>query len=97
MPHFKIILAGSGINLVFEDAPVAGFFTSRLVRARDLVSAESLAKELVLSDWRSGGTYAEANQGSLPTLIVEQSFPVGWFTSIFGRKPSGYTFYRHED
>jgi hypothetical protein len=55
-----------------------------------------LAKDLVLSEWRYGGTYAQANRGSLPVLSVEQSMPVGWLAGVFGRKPSGYTFYRHE-
>lgn len=57
----------------------------------------SLAKNLVLSEWRPGGTYAQANRGSLPSLSIEQSIPAGWLTGVFGRKPSGYTFYRHED
>ncbi|MFC3717309.1 hypothetical protein ACFONC_14250 [Luteimonas soli] len=97
MPYFKVILAGSGINLIFEDVPVAGFFTTRLVRADSLASAEHLAKELVLCEWRSGGAYAKDNQGSVPTLAVEQSFSAGWFAGTFGRKPFGYTFYRRED
>ena len=97
MPHFKVILSGCGIDLPFDGAPVAGFFTTRLVRATDLAAAESEAKELVLSDWRPGGTYADTNRGSLPTLTIEQSFLVGFLAGILGRKPSGYSFYRHED
>ena len=96
MPHFKFILSGRGIDLPFEGESVVGFFTTRLIRAADLASAESLAKDLVLSEWRSGGTYAQANRGSLPVLSVEQSIPVGWLAGVFGRKPSGYTFYCHE-
>jgi hypothetical protein len=96
MPHFKIILSGRGIDLPFEGDSAVGFFTTKLVRATDLPSAESLAKDLVLSEWRSGGTYARVNRGSLPALSVEQSFPVGWLVGTLGRKPSGYTFYRHE-
>jgi len=96
MPYFKFILSGRGIDLPFESESVVGFLTTRLVRAADLASAESLAKDLVLSEWRYGGTYAQANRGSLPVLSVEQSMPVGWLAGVFGRKPSGYTFYRHE-
>ena len=97
MPHFKVICSGRGIDLPFEGDSAIGFFTTRLVCATDRSSAESLAKDLVLSDWCSGGTYFQVNRGSLPTLSVEQSFPVGWLAGTFGRKPSGYTFYRHED
>jgi len=97
MPHFKFILSGRGIDLPLEDESVVGFFTTRLVRAADLTSAESLVKDLVPSEWCSGGIYAQANRGSLPVLSVEQSIPVGWLAGVFGRKPSGYAFYRHED
>jgi hypothetical protein len=38
-----------------------------------------------------------AKRGSQPVLYVEQSSPVGWLAGTFGRKPSGYTFYCHED
>jgi hypothetical protein len=97
MPHFKVILSGRGIDLPFDGEPVVGFFTTRLIHAANLATAESQAKELVLSEWRPGGTYAGANLGSLPSLAVEQSFPIGFLPAIFGRKPSGYSFYRHED
>ncbi|MCD9029581.1 hypothetical protein LDO26_15410 [Luteimonas sp. BDR2-5] len=97
MPHFKVILSGRGIDLPFEGDSAIGFFTTRQVRATDLPDAESLAKELVLAEWRSGGTYAQANRGSLPVLAVEHSFSVGWVAGTFGRNPSGYTFYCHED
>ena len=97
MPHFKVILSGEGIDLPLGSTSCAGFFTTRLVRASDLASAEDLARELVLSDWRTGGAYAESNRGSLPKLSIEQSFAVGWVAGTFGRRPSGYTFYRQDD
>jgi len=97
MPYFKVILSGRGIDRsVYEDR-VVGFFTTRLVKASDLASAESEAQELVLSEWRPGGEYSSSNSGSLPVLTVEQSFPIGLLTGIFGRRPRGYSFYRHED
>lgn len=97
MPHFKVIINGRGIDLPFEGESAVGFFTTRKVHAADLSSAEYLAKDLVLSEWRPGGTYAQANLGPVPALSVDQSFRVGWFTGTFGRNPSGYAFYRHED
>jgi hypothetical protein len=97
MSYFKVILSGRGIDLPFEGDLAVGFFTTRQVRAADRLDAESLAKDLVLAEWRSGGTYAQSNRGSLPVLSVEQSLPVGWLVGTFGRNPSGYTFYCHED
>jgi len=97
MPNFKVLLSGRGIDLAMEDDSAIGFFTTRLVRADDQKSAESLASDLVLSEWRLGGAYAQANRGDLPVLSIEQSFSVGWFEGVFGRKASGYVFYCHED
>src|SRR5690606_3732363 len=97
MPYFKVILSGRGIDLPFDGASVVGFFTTRVVRAADLPAAESQAMELVLSEWRPGGTYADTNRGSLPALAVEQSIPLGLLVGVFRRKPSGYSFYRHEE
>lgn len=97
MSHFKVILSGRGIDLPFEGSSAIGFFTTRVLKAADLPAAESQAMELVLSEWRPGGTYADTNRGSLPALEVEQSFSLGFLVGIFGRKPSGYSFYRYED
>ena len=99
MPYFKVILSGSDIKCPFEDAsaPVTGFITTRVVRASNLGHAQLLAKELVLSEWQAGGTYAAANRGNVPLLGVEQSFPIRRFAGIFGRKPGGYSFYQFDD
>ena len=99
MSYFKVTLSGSGIEYPFEDAsaPVIGFITTRVVRASNLGHAQLLAKELVLSEWQAGGTYAAANRGHVPSLAVEQSFPIGRFAGIFGRKPAGYSFYQLDD
>ena len=92
-------LAGSGISYPSTDgeAPIIGFFTTRLVTAPDRLQAHQLAMEVVLAEWRSGGAYAEGNIGTLPNLIVDESWPVGFLTGIFSRRPSGYTFYAQED
>ena len=97
MPYFKVILSGRGIDCSVDDDRAVGFFTTRLVKASDLASAESEAQELVLSEWRPGGEYSSSNSGSLPALTVEQSFPIGLLAGLFGRRPRGYSFYRHED
>ena len=99
MPYFRVTLSGSGISYPFEDGsdPVIGFFTTRDVRASDFESAGHLAKELVLAEWRDSGPYAAANRGAIPSLVVENSFPIGMLEGIFGRKPAGYSFYTHDD
>ncbi len=99
MSYFKVILSGTGIEYSFEgaDLPVIGFSTTRLVRASNLGHAELVAKQLVLKEWQAGGRYAAANRGLIPSLTVEQSFPIGHFAGIFGRRPAGYSFYQLDD
>ena len=97
MPRFKVILSGRGIDCAVDGDRAIGFFTTRLVKAPDLIAAELMAKELVLSDWRLGGEYSTSNRGTLPVLAVEESFPLGFLTGTFSRIPSGHSFYRHED
>jgi hypothetical protein len=99
MPYFKVILSGKDILYPFDGAPggVIGFFATRVVKAPDLEQAHSAAKELVLAEWRPGGQYAADNRGSAPAVAVEESFPIGLMAGIFGRRPSGYSFYQHDD
>ena len=63
MPYFKVILSGKDIRYTFDGAPegVVGFFTTRVVKASDISQAHSAAEELVLSEWRPGGQYAQGN------------------------------------
>jgi len=97
MPYFKFMLSGKGIDLPFDGVSVAGFYTTRLVRATDVAAAGHQAKKLVLSEWEPGGAYAVANRGSVPILTIEHVQPIGVFSGSFGQKASGYTFYRRED
>ncbi|MCD9027811.1 hypothetical protein LDO26_06285 [Luteimonas sp. BDR2-5] len=97
MPYFKVMMSGRGIDLSSEGVAIIGFFATRLVRAPDLAAAEQQAKAEILSEWRPGGSYALANRGGVPAVTVEEAFPVGFVVGIFGRRPSGYTFYSHED
>ena len=97
MPYFKVRLSGAGISYPVEGPdPVIGFFTTRLVQAPNLMQAQHVATELVLSEWRPGGQYAGDNAGSLPQLVVEELWPVSLLSGIFGRKPRGYTFYTRD-
>ena len=98
MPYYKVRLSGTGVEYQFEDSPdpVIGFFTTRLVSAPSADEAKLRATELVLREWQPDGEYASANLGGLPALTIEQVWPIGLLQGIFGRRPSGYTFYCHD-
>ena len=98
MAYFQVLLSGSGISYAFEgeaDA-VVGFFTTRVVRAQTLADAQHLAKQLVLTEWRAGGAYAVCNRGGVPSLVVEESFRIGFLRGVFGRSRKGYAFYTQD-
>jgi hypothetical protein len=97
MPFYKFMLSGRGIDMAVGDDRVIGFFTTRLVYARDLRAAELKASESVMSDWRAGGKHYTNNRGAIPKLAVEHAFRVGPIAGIFARRPSGYSFYSGED
>lgn len=99
MPYFKVRLLGQGILYSVEGAPapVIGFYTTRMVRAKTAEKACLVAEDEVLSEWRAGGVYATGNQGEIPTLTAEACWPVGTLTGMFGRRPMGYSFYVIED
>jgi len=99
MPFFKVVLSGTGILLPCDGAadPVIGFFTTRTVRARNSGEAQVLAKEIVLSEWRAGGTYAAANGGSVPALTTDRISSLGFLRGFFGHKEMGYSFYLRDD
>jgi hypothetical protein len=74
-------------------APAIGFFTTRWVKASSRADAPDLAKQLVLSEWTPAGKYTPANSGQPPQLAVEETWAIGAFRALFGRKPGGYSFY----
>lgn len=92
------MLSGTGIGYGFNDGsdPAIGFFTTRTVRAGDLQQAHERAKMLVLSEWQPGGDYAEDNRGALPDLVVDESWAIGFFSGVLGRKGGGYAFFTQE-
>ena len=95
MKTYAVRLEGTGINLSMEEgaAPAVGFFTTRWVKASSPVDASDLAKQLVLSEWTPAGKYAPNNSGQSPHLVVEETWTIGAFRALFGRKPGGYSFY----
>ncbi len=98
MAYFRVSFQGKGIRLPFDDGdPAIGFFTTRVVQANSPEDAADVARRVVLAEWRDGGAYAAVNTGEIPRLSVESVVGLGLVRGLFGRKPAGYTFYRHED
>lgn len=97
MPYFRIMLEGKGIDVPADDNghSIAGFFTTRLVKAATGEESEEKAKNLILSEW-SSGPYAKANKGSLPVLTVS-SITKNSFIESLKFKNEGYSFYLHDD
>lgn len=98
MPYFKLMLAGEGVSLPIEGEtdPVIGFYTTRIVEAKDPESAAIAAKELVLAEWQQGEC-ALNNQTGLPTITIESCQEVGFFRGVFRRRPRGYTFFQFNE
>jgi hypothetical protein len=94
MPHFRVLLHGTGISVPPSDgdgAPIEGFYTTRAVTAADADAAVRLASDLIRAEWTTG-SYAPSNRGDVPTLSPEQVFEVS-FPSRWLKQPRGYTFY----
>ena len=100
MPYFQVRLEGSGVSVPVEGEadPIIGFFTTRVVRADDEERALALAREVVLADWRGGGEFAQQNQGTLPVLSADDPVShLGFLRGLFGRRRTGYAFYRYNE
>lgn len=76
-------------------APIIGFFTTRLVKARTVDEAEDKAKKIVLTDW-TVGEYASVNQGGTPTLKVDAVYFASWWHSL-RFKNTGHIFYTESE
>ncbi|MEM9837808.1 MAG: hypothetical protein AAF830_01500 [Pseudomonadota bacterium] len=74
-----------------------GFATSRFVKAVSLEEAMQGAIEEVLAEWTEG-TWAEVNEGSVPTVVVDSVYSVSLISRLFRRLPTGgYTFFDTPD
>jgi hypothetical protein len=94
MPHFSVMLHGKGVlvpALDGSDEPMIGFFTTRVVTARDVHVAQQAAAASVAKAW-THGRYASSNRGSPPVLVAERTIEVSWFSRLFKRS-TGYAFY----
>ena len=104
MPFYRIILHGEGINISDgvpvglssqneNVGPIEGFYTTRVVRAKNEVEALTLAKAIVIEEWAKP-PYSLINRGKLPVLSLDTIYQQNFFQS---RKPprKGYTFYSY--
>ena len=97
MPYFQVMLSGRGIEYPFADGsdPAIGFCTGRMVKAPNIETAHRIAKELVLSEWLTDGTYASGNRHLL--LNVDESWQVRALVALFRPNRIGYVFYAHDN
>lgn len=100
MPYFVILCRGSGIQLpsMSGEEPIIGFYTSRREDADTAEDAITKFKVTLMKEW-THGELAEANQGDLPKLEIEDCWEISFWSRFFGRwrrQGGGYTFYLEE-
>ena len=92
---FSVLVHGSGFALWIagEEEPIIGFFTTRIVAARNVREAERLALAAIGKDWQRRGHQHAA--GSPAKLVVEE---VAVLNERFRlRSGGGFTFYNHTE
>ncbi len=96
MPYFQVVLEGEGVDLPAPETgdSAFGFYTTRIVKARDVVHAGEVACLRELAVWREGGIHAH---GHVPRLTLESVTAIGYFKGRFGRQPRGYSFFTRKD
>ena len=86
---YSVLVHGTGFALPIEDGlPVDGFFTSRIVAARDVREAKRRALSVVEGDWQRSGR-GSVNLEAQEIRVLEGRFRV--------RSGGGATFYRSSD
>ena len=86
---YSVIVHGTGLTLpIAGAAPAVGFYTTRIVGARDTREAERLAVSAVERDWRRRGRDAAVLEVDQIKLL-EERFRL--------RSGSGATFYSNDD
>jgi hypothetical protein len=91
MPHFRVILQGTGIRVPAGRDVAVGFYATRAVRAASAEEAVMKAKQRVMENWTTG-EYAESNKGNTPTLETESVERIG-FLAAWRIPNSGHAFY----
>ena len=76
MPFFLVLIEGTNVSILSEaeEAPIVGFFTSRVVWSSTLVKAETKALASVKRLWGTG-SYARQPSAKQLALSVSESGP----------------------
>lgn len=93
MPFFSVLIEGSNqcIPGQGDEPPAVGFFTSRIVWARELRMAARKAVQAVRDDWRTGSCARQPTADQLK-LVVSESSLSSVFRWVFGPN-KGHVFF----
>ena len=94
MPHFRVVVEGSGLEIPgdFAGVPgqtVRGFFVARVASAADPKRAGERVLAIVADDWRHG-RYADLHVR--PALRIAEVRPATWLEWLRPRR-TGYAFH----
>ena len=93
MPHFDVVLDGSGIDLPTVDEPIIGFHATRRVRAKTEDAARDAAKLMIQLEWRDGN-YQPRNRAAAPVVAVREIAQLSIWKRFSTKQPKeGLTFY----
>jgi hypothetical protein len=88
-----LVLSAAAVKLGTPQEQLAGFFTTRVLRARSQSEARDLALAEVRREW-SDGKYAMLEAD--PQLVVAELEPLSWFAVLRARS-TGCAFYSKEE
>lgn len=88
MPHYSVILEGTGISLVGDGPEIVGFVATRTVRASDETEAVEIAKNVLAREW-ANEPWKSQNMGEQPRLRLEYICQLRLFDVIFRRYING--------
>jgi hypothetical protein len=96
MPYFRVRIHASGLNILPSEGmgPIAGFYTTRIVRAVQASEAAPKAMELLTREWQSTSLATKSASPHLHLSLDEVS-QVSTLVGLF-RRMRGYTFYSEE-
>jgi hypothetical protein len=94
VPFFEVRLHCKGIDVPIDGERARGFFTNRVVLAKDPVSAKDLAVKLLHREWRNGRYFA-LNASATCEIEAEEANSLGLVRALFGRRQS-YAFHTEE-
>ncbi len=96
MPYFRVLMRASGLDIPASEAvgPIAGFYTTRIVRAARASEAAPKAMALLTREWQSTPLATKSTRPHFH-LSVDEVSQVPTLVGLF-RRIRGYTFYSEE-